>query len=152
MKKLVTYLILAFIAISNTSCNDEEDMAMPTIQNHLIGSSWDLTESITKESIGDKETTTSKAYPDEDGNYISYTFEDEDDMIYTQNNSKDISKVFAIYCKYTFENNRLTIVTKNSYDVVVLSSTSLVLATTKESDGKKITTTNIFKLRERKIY
>ena len=80
------------------------------------------------------------------------TFEDEDDMIYTQNNSKDISKVFGVYCKYTLENNRLTIVTKNSYDVVVLNSTSLVLATTKESDGKKITTTNIFKLRERKIY
>lgn len=152
MKKFVTYLIIAFIAISNTSCNDEEDMAMSTIQNHLIGSSWDLTETITKESIGDKETTTSKVYPDEDGNYISYTFEDEDDMIYTQNNSKDISKVFAVYCKYTFENNRLTIVKKNSYDVVLLNSTSLVLATTKESDGKKITTTNIFKLRERNIY
>ena len=66
---------------------------MPTILDHLIGSSWDLTETITKESIGDMETTTSKVYPDEDGNYISYTFEDEDDMIYTQNNSKDISKV-----------------------------------------------------------
>lgn len=153
MKKFVTYLILAFIAISNTSCNDEEDMViMPTILDHLIGSSWDLTETITKESIGDKETTTSKVYPDEDGNYISYTFEDEDDMIYTQNNSKDISKVFAVYCKYTFENNRLTISTKNSYDVVLLNSTNLILATTQESDGKKITTTNIFKLRERNIY
>ena len=153
MKKFVTYLILVFIAISNTACNDEEDMViMPTILDHLIGSSWDLTETITKESIGDMETTTSKVYPDEDGNYISYTFEDEDDMIYTQNNSKDISKVFAVYCKYTFENNRLTIVTKNSYDVVLLNPTSLILETTQESDGKKITIANIFKLRERNIY
>ena len=122
---------------------------MPSSQNLLIGSNWDLTETITKESIGNKETTTSKVYPDEDGSYITYTFEDEDDMIYTQHNSKDISKVFALYCKYTFENNKLTISTINSFDVVVLNSKSLVLATIKEADGKKITTTNIFKRREK---
>ena len=149
MKKFVTYLILAFIAISNTSCNDQDEAIMPSSQNLLIGSNWDLTEIITKESIGNKETTTSKVYPDEDGSYITYTFEDEDDMIYTQHNSKDIGKVFALYCKYTFENNKLTISTINSFDVVVLNSKSLVLATIKEADGKKITTTNIFKRREK---
>lgn len=149
MKKFVTYLILAFIAISNTSCNDQDEAIMPSSQNLLIGSNWDLTETITKESIGNKETTTSKVYPDEDGSYITYTFEDEDDMIYTQHNSKDISKVFALYCKYTFENNKLTISTINSFDVVVLNSKSLILATIKEADGKKITTTNIFKRREK---
>lgn len=133
MKKLLFYAAAVLAAISFSACSDDdEEPTLPATPGNIAGT-WQLIHEKTWEKYGDgEEETWSESFPNEDGWYMTYMFDENGS--FTETGYRHNEAYNTDHGSYSISGNELLIDDYALFEIKKLTKSRLVLIERGEDD------------------